>query len=159
MSNTLPRSGWRWVYMTDLGSANAKHVCDACGYVGLRYVHAITHDALPRFENIQKVGSYCADRLTQTVTASNHERSQKSLLNRRSKWLNRKWRLLMRYPEGHYLNTKGCCVRAFKSSDGWRWSITHQKSQLMYFDDHDYLTLEAAKLAAFDAFQKIPSLN
>lgn len=79
----MPRSGWNWVGVDDLGDLVG--TCELCG-TDIRYVYAISHSAW----GSMAVGTICCDHLTQTTEASEHHEEYLKMINARKRFVSSK---------------------------------------------------------------------
>jgi len=141
----VPHKGWTCTGIDDLGAPEA--VCEMCETQSIRYVHYMTH---PDYPEELGVGCVCAGYMEQDYEAARHrERSIKNAARRRSKWLNRAWKISAK--GNPYLNTDGFNIVLYKRSKQWSGIITNSETGDALHARRRYATLDEAKLAAFDA--------
>ena len=140
----VPHKGWTCTGIDDLGAPD--EICEMCEVQSIRYVHYMEH---PDYPDDLGVGCICAGHMEQDYEAArNRERSIKNAARRRSKWLNRAWRISAK--GNPYLNTDGFNIVLYKQDGKWSGTITNRETGERFNARRIYPTLDQAKLAAFD---------
>ena len=140
----VPHKGWTCTGVDDLGAPDS--VCEMCEKQPIRYVHYMEH---PDYPDELGVGCVCAGHMEQDYEAArNRELSIKNASHRRSKWLNRVWRMSAKC--NPYLNTDGFNIVLYKQGGQWSGSITNRETGQSFNARRRYATLDQAKLASFD---------
>ena len=142
----VPHKGWRCVDIEDLGEPDA--VCEMCETQEIRYVHYMEHTDYP---DILGVGCICAEHMEEDYDAPRRrERGLRNGAQRRSRWLNRRWRISAK--GNSFLNTNGFNIVIFqKSNRSWAGRIEDRESGEFIVSRKEYRSEDKAKLAAFDA--------
>lgn len=142
----VPHKGWRCVGIEDLGEP--ADVCEMCEVMTIRYVHAMEH---PDYPEVLGCGCICAGHMEEdTVGARLREDSFKASRVRRKKWLTRRWWTTQTGAD--YVNAGGFHVSVWPKHDGsFAALVEHRASGRTRYSKRRYDTMEAAKLAAFDA--------
>jgi hypothetical protein len=132
--------------MDDLGSVSA--TCEMCETQQIRYVHSMQHTDFPE---ILAVGCVCAERMEDDYLGpKRRERIIRSSAGRKRKWLTRSWKVSTR--GNIFINTDGMNITIYKKQNKrWAGRIEERASGRSVNSRFDYPTVEAAKLAAFDA--------
>ena len=140
----VPHSGWLCVGFYDLGKPIG--ICEMCGYQIIRYVHVMNH---PEFPGDIRAGRVCAGRMAgNPEEALKREQDHINMQKRRSYFIQRKWK---KSKKGNmYLNFMDINIVLVpdKYHEGfWKYMIDGKIS-------HAYISIEEAKLGAFDAVAK-----
>jgi len=121
-----------------------------CECVEIRYVHLMEHSNYP---GTLGVGCVCAEHMEgDYVGPRERENRLKNESRRRSKWLERKWR--MSATGVSFLNTDGFNIQVIEPEDskaGWMITIMRRGTYNRVRGRKRFTSPEAAKLAAFDA--------
>lgn len=148
----VPHRGWAFLYMDDLD--DAIHVCEMCRAARVRYVHYMRH---PEHPKPLAVGCVCAGHMEQDYEgAREREKEFISRMQRRAKWLTRRWRESGKHNE--FLNAYGFNVVVFPKSAGWAYRFQKRddyETPPPHFSPRLYPTRDEAKLAAFDALEEM----
>ncbi|WP_239025327.1 hypothetical protein [Rhodoligotrophos defluvii] len=123
-------------------------ICEMCELQEIRYVHHMQHADYPA---VLEVGCVCAEHMEDDYQGPRRrERNLKNAARRRSRWLNRYWKLSR---QGNpYINTDGFNITVFRRQDGaWGGRIEDRSSGQSITSRRRYGTEDQAKLAAFDA--------
>lgn len=151
--NDVPQKGWTCVDVIDLrpdtffeDGESKYEQCEMCGYERVRFIHIMSH---PEYDNELRVGCVCAEKMSDDyVGPRDRERRLRNKANRRAKWLDRAWRTS--YKGNHYLNIDQSNLVVFKRRDNtWGYGINGK------FSNWTYETQDQAKMALFDAFEKM----
>jgi len=153
---SVPHKGWELDTVIDLnldeGFVFGEYEdCEFCGQEQIRYVHLLSH---ADYSKTIRVGCICSERLTDDyVRPRRLERSLRNRASRRQAWLKKKWKLSRK--GNTYLKTKdGFHVGCFEAeSGGFRAWIGPRRGRLVH------PSIDAAKLAIFDALDKIRNRN
>ncbi|WPZ04554.1 hypothetical protein T8S45_03165 [Blastomonas marina] len=107
----MPRHGWNWVGVDDLGDLAGN--CELCG-TEIRYVYAIENAAW----GAMAVGTDCCDKLTQTREASEHHEKYIRMIDARKRFVaSKRWKVSA---DGtHYITQKGVHVEVREHDDGF----------------------------------------
>jgi hypothetical protein len=148
----VPHKGWRCIQVCDLqfeqGEDYVPEVCEMCGQENLRFVHFMQHADYGR---VVRVGCVCAEKMEcDRVNPKLREQQLVNRMARRSRWLNRKWRVSAK--GNHFLNIEACNVVVYPdkfNSGQWRFRISDGFDETTFSDDN-YATPDEAKLALFD---------
>lgn len=148
----FPHTGWELVGEDDLGEP--AHVCEACCSALCRYTYDLIH---PAFPGRITVGCVCADKLTETSTASERERTRINRAIRRKKWVTRKgWKLSAN--GNPTLKVKGARITLREEKpNGWIWLLQAPPSEFRVSTSY-FASAEIAKLEAFDTLYPEPGL-
>lgn len=132
----MPRSGWTWVGVDDLGDLVGE--CDLCG-TELRYVYAIEHAVW----GAMAVGTDCCDKLTQSTQASEYHAKYIKLVEARKRFVSStRWTLEV---DGSLsIMQKGISVRIIQVDDGIA-IVMNGKTGKLRFD-----SVLDAKIRAYD---------
>ena len=148
----VPHKGWTLKDVIDLHideccSYGDYEDCEFCGQEQIRYVHIISH---PEYSKIIRVGCICAEHLTNDyVKPREIENKLRNRAARRQNWLKRKWKFSQK--GSVYLKTKdGYHVGCFPVEEGKFKAWIGKRTGKLY-----HLTIDEAKLAIFDALEKI----
>lgn len=137
----VPHRGWIAIEVYDLGDLGA--ICEMCEVQEIRYVHVMKHPDHPDLE----VGCICAEHMSgDYVGPRRREADLKNRANRRKKWLSRRWKESR--SGNFFLNLGGRNLGVFAdpyTEGAWKWRIGSR------FDRRPHPSLDAAKLALFDA--------
>jgi len=142
----IPHKGWTCVYVEDLGAPDA--VCEMCELQEIRYVHHMQHADYPA---VLEVGCVCAEHMEGDYQGPRRrERDLKNAARRRSRWLERRWKVSR---QGNpYINADGFNITVFRKQDGtWGGRIEDRSTAQSITSRRRYETEDQAKLAAFDA--------
>jgi hypothetical protein len=142
----VPHRGWRCVDIEE--QEEQDHLCEMCEARLVRFVHVMEHDA---YEGVLRVGCICAGHMEEDlVGARMREAAYKNDRARRSRWLQRKWRVSAGGNE--FLNTAdGFNVVIYRTGRSWGARVEHRASGFQRTSKLRYATAEKVKLAAFDA--------
>lgn len=142
----VPHKGWRCVDIEELDEQD--HLCEMCEARLIRFVHAMEHDD---YDDVLRVGCVCAGHMEEDlVGARRREAAYRNDRSRRSRWLQRRWRLPAAGNE--YLNTNdGFNVVIYSNVAIWGARIKHHASGFARSLRLTYQTSDHAKLAAFEA--------
>ena len=142
----VPHTGWTCVGVEDLGSLAA--VCEMCEHQEIRYVHRMSHADYP---DEMAVGCVCASRMERDPEMpARRERGLRNTTNRRSRWLQRAWRISAQGNE--YVNTDGMNIAIFRRTGGsWGARLADRVIERKAMFIGPYGSADEAKLAAFDA--------
>jgi len=145
----VPHTGWRCIDIKDLGDRKPRLVCEMCEVVTIRYVHEMQHGDHP---DILYCGCVCAGQMEEDPDgARQREHLFRKRQTRRKNWLSRRWR--PDWPRGEYIDTSGFHVSVWTngSDGGYSARVEHLDTGRQRQSKPFYPTLDAAKLAAFDA--------
>lgn len=144
----VPHRGWRCTGIDDLGEPS--EVCAMCECVEIRYVHFMEH---PDYPETLGVGCVCAEHMEgDYVGPRERENRLKNESRRRSKWVDRKWRISSAGVS--FLNTDGFNIQVFEpegANKGWIITIMRRGTVDRIRGRKRFPSIEKAKLAAFDA--------
>ena len=153
----VPHTGWRCINIKDLGEREPRLKCEMCEVVAIRYVHEMQHG---EYQDILYCGCVCAGHMEEDlVGAQAREKAFKASSSRREKWLARRWRYTVEYDsEGRLNNAESVKAGGFdvsvwrrRDGSGWAAKVEHRDTGRRRYSERYYETMEAAKLAAFDA--------
>jgi hypothetical protein len=143
----IPHTGWVCVDVEDLGSPSM--FCEMCEVQEIRFVHTMEHRDYP--EPLQ-CGCVCAGHMEQDMAAA---RSRDGVLQaramRKDKWLERKWRFSQAGNE--FLNVMGYNVVVFQRGGVWAFRVLNRYTDDSLISRKPYLSMDEAKLRAFDAVE------
>lgn len=141
----VPHKGWSCVDVEDLGEPS--ETCEMCEVQEIRYVHVMTH---PEYPASVRAGCVCAGHMEGDLEAAKtRERVRRNASARRSRWLERAWRVSR--SGNPYLNTDGYNIVVYsEGTNRWRARITHRQTGAARTSRLAYGTADGAKLAAFD---------
>jgi len=145
----VPHTGWRCIDIKDLGDRDPRVVCEMCEVHSIRYVHEMHHDD---YRETLYCGCVCAGHMEEDPdSARQREHLFRKQQTRRKNWLSRRWR--PDWPLGEYVKTDGFRIIAWKNAvgDGYCARVEHRDTGYQRQSKLFYPTLDAAKLAAFDA--------
>lgn len=142
----VPHRGWVCVDIEDLGEPC--EICEMCEVMTIRYVHLMEHADYPE---ALRCGCVCAGHMEEDYAgARRREAAFKASRARRKNWLNRRWHRTL--TGGEYLNTDGFHVSVWPKYDGsFAAKVGCRASEQVRYSKRRYETMDAAKLAAFDA--------
>lgn len=143
-SREVPHRGWECVDVSDLASPTG--VCEMCLNEEVRYLHLMRHPLWPTTVQAGRVRAGHMEEDTEAPIA--RERQLRNRAARRTHWLSRRWRVS---DKGNpYLKVGDLVVTVFQLKKGerrGRWAFYAGETQ----SSSAYLSVEAAKLAAFEA--------
>jgi len=146
----VPKRDWYCTGGYDRGRDNLE-LCDMCASASVRYVHVMRHDAYP---DSLDVGCICAGNMEQDeVSAKRREADVRNRSARRARWPLRKW--FVSRKGNPTLRVLGCFVTVFRRGSSWGWLVVRRADNQKWFSTELYATEAAAKLATFDALEKI----
>lgn len=145
----IPHKGWICVDVIDrrldggpVDDADYA-TCQMCGNEKIRYVHVMEH---PGVEDRLDVGCVCAEKMTEDyVGPKKRETRLRNRAARRSRWLQRRWRVSAK--GNSFLNLQGHNLVAYPTKTR-RWGYRMDD----HFGSRTYATEAQAKLALFDDF-------
>lgn len=142
----VPHKGWRCVDIEELEEQD--HLCEMCETRLVRFVPVMEHDD---YDDVLRVGCVCAGHMEEDlVGARKREAAYRNDRSRRSRWLQRRWRLSAAGNE--YLNTNdGFNVVVYRKGVIWGARVEHRASGYARSSNLPYQTADHAKLAAFEA--------
>lgn len=150
----VPHKDWFCVDVEQLDEQ--EHVCEMCEVQLVRFVHVMQHTSYPQQ---LRVGCVCAGHMEGNLAAARgRETGFKNRLSRRARWLERRWR---RSSAGNeFINTNdGFNVVVFRNGSTWAARVEHRPSRYARRSKLPYDSVNAAKLAAFDAMLKLKHLQ
>jgi hypothetical protein len=143
--NDVPKRGWTCLNIADF--EEPCHICEMCEARDVRYVHTMWH---PDYYHELDVGCICAGHMEGNPAAARLREQDFIKRNaRRSKWLQREWRVS--YAGNSYLNVDGFNVVVYRRNDYWSACVKHRETGYKRFSQRRYATANQAKLASFDA--------
>ena len=117
-----------------------------CEHQKIRYVHFMEH---PDYSEGLACGCVCAGKMEEDyVAAKRREKKMKNVVQRRKRWLSRKWNISK--GGNDYIKTDGYLIVVFSKADEWSGTITNLATLEETKARKTYSTQDAAKLAAFD---------
>jgi hypothetical protein len=138
----VPHKGWKCVGLVDLGRG-VYQTCEMCGNERIRFVHKMQHSAEYR---PLAVGCICAERMSEDyVGPKQREKSLKSRVSRRERWLSRRWKISTK--GNPWIKTGIYHIVAYPFGNVFRLCIDGKMGT------RNYHALDAARLAAFDAVE------
>ena len=145
----LPHKGWNCIDVVDLradGETAEKtdySTCQMCGNERIRFVHVMEH---PNLGQNFDVGCVCAEKMSGDYEGpKRREATLRNRAARRTKWLQRKWRVSAK--GNSFLNVDGYNLGVHMNKfKRWGYRINTQ------FGVKTYGTEDEAKLALFDDF-------
>jgi hypothetical protein len=121
--------------------------CEMCGHYPIRFVHTLEHE---EWLSPVDVGCICAGHLTEDyATPQLREKELRGRAAARTRWLKRQWRISAKGNLWRRVNCRFLCVFYDPDGQGWRACIDQHFSQRIFPSE------TAAKLAVFDALQKL----
>lgn len=137
----MPRQGWNWVGVDDLGGLNGN--CELCG-TEIRYVYAIEHQDW----GAMAVGTDCCDKLTQTSEASDHHEKYVKTIDARKRFVaSKRWKF--RADGSHYIKQQGIYVEVREHHDGFGIAMNHIAGK------QRFESLLDAKIKVFDSIRSV----
>ena len=139
----MPHKGWRCFEVYDLAPpgrlGRSLGACEMCG-TEIRFAHLMTHTEWP---SPVTVGCICAGHMEgdRGVRARAREHGVKLRIDRRARWLTRKWKTSRN--GNPYLKAAGQLVVLFRKENGWGCKVGDVWGE-------SYPDVVAAKFAAFD---------
>ena len=104
----------------------------------------------PEYPDRLRVGCVCAEHMEQDyVRPRERENRMKNVARRRKSGSCRIWNISAQ--GNSYINTDGFNIVVFRSRGGWCIRITNRSTDKQQDGRRAFLTIEAAKLGAFDA--------
>jgi hypothetical protein len=147
----VPHRGWSCVDVEDLGEPSM--VCEMCETQAIRYVHHMEH---PDYPDVLECGCICAGHMEgDYARAHDREKRMRNAAQRKSKWLDRDWRVSDRANE--YINVAGYNAVVFPRDGVWGFRVLNRATGAMVIARKPYPTEDAAKLRAFDAIEWMKS--
>jgi len=142
----VPHKGWHCVHIEELDEQD--HLCEMCEARHVRFVHVMEH---PAYRELLRVGCVCAGHMEEDpVGARRREAGFKNDRNRRTRWLERTWRISAAGNE--FLNTNdGFNVVVYAKGAIWGARVEHRATGYHRTSRLPYGSADDAKLAAFDA--------
>jgi len=148
----VPHKGWILEDVIDLRFDEDRAFgdydnCEFCGQEQIRFVHILSHSG---YKDKIRVGCICAEHLTNDyVNPRRREHALRTKSSRRDRWLTRSWKISAKGNE--YLNTRdGHNVGVFEVQGGrFKAWIGNKRGTI------EYTTSDKAKLAIFDALEKM----
>jgi hypothetical protein len=144
-SPSVPKSGWRCVGITDLGTPS--RVCDMCQVMHIRYAHTMHHQASGQ---TLVAGCVCAGHMQGDLAcAQGNDTWLRNRAARRLRWTRRRWRTSR---SGNPCTTsEGMTLTVFRQGAGWKGVVSDpDRPASRAFTDRAYLDQEEAKTAVFD---------
>lgn len=136
----MPTAGWEYIGEDDLGDLIGS--CDYCGS-SLRYAHSIFHAKWGYIE----VGCLCADKLTNTIEASEYEEKRRKLATRLRRFLDSpRWRI---HDNLNFIELDGYKIKIWDNGSYFKIQIFHKGYPIN--SNRKYRTLEEAQSQAFEA--------
>ena len=142
----FPRRGWSCIAVVDLVKDGIK--CEACRSTIIRFAHVLSH---PDVDDRLKVGCICAGYLIgdMGMARAGDERAR-ALAGKRARWATRRWR--MSRSGNWWIEHEGAVITVFKHEDRFCASVRGGTVAEARVLGTDHASIEAAKLAAFDAW-------
>lgn len=141
----VPHKGWQFRSLEDLGDLVG--TCEMCETQSIRYVHYMEH---PDYGDVLGVGSVCAGNMEEDYAAAQErERQAKSTTNRRTRWMQARWRESAR--GNPYINRNGSNIVVFRRSNRWAYRIQDRQTEQSW-GESGFSSEDEAKLAAFERF-------
>lgn len=145
----VPHKGWSFVDIEDLGEPDK--ICEMCESRLIRYVHYMEHLDYP--ERLG-VGCICAENMEQDYVAPRlREKKLRSAARRRANWARRIWMISQK--GNLYMNVGKFNLTAFSTEDEkgryWKLRVANRVTGHSQFGRRRFPSVEAAKLAGFDA--------
>lgn len=145
----IPHKGWNCIDVIDLrgdgaGSDETSYeTCQMCGHEKIRFVHVMEHTDQ---EDSLRVGCVCAEKMSgDYVGPRQREAKLRNRAARRTRWLQRKWRVSAK--GNSFMNVDGYNLGVhMNQSKRWGYRIESR------FGMKTFATKDEAKLALFDDF-------
>jgi hypothetical protein len=141
----VPHKGWSCIDIEDLGEPSK--TCEMCETQPIRYIHHMQH---PGYPEVLCCGCVCAGHMEDDYTeARRRENTIRNAGARRSRWLQRNWRLSQ--TGNPFLNADGYNIVVYPAGEEWKFRVTNRKTNYFINSRKLLATTDAAKLRAFDA--------
>lgn len=143
----FPRTGWKWIELTDAAATLKPSEYPSCAYCDqpkIRYVHTLGND---NYANGIEVGCVCAVILLQgDQRAVKFEKELRRKVDRRAKFPRRSWQVLQ---EGQmrWITLDGIDVAVFREGDKYRPEVDGTKLA------ETFSTIEEAQWKCYDEVQ------
>lgn len=146
----VPHKGWVWKDSYDAFDDGDYVTCEMCGQERVRYVHIMEHESY--FEEL-KVGCVCAEKMSDDyINPRGREKDLQKRAGRRKNWIKRSWK---ESTKGNpKIKAKGYDVVIFPDKVG-RYGIGAFKDGQKHFASKKFLTVDAAKQAAFNFVEEL----
>jgi len=143
----VPHRGWRCLDIED--NEYQQDICEMCETQEIRFIHVMVH---PDYDKELRVGCVCAGHMEENlVGARDRETRFKLQLQRKTRWLSRKWRVSRK--GSAWLNYKGFRVIVYAKTGGWGATIADRGNEYLRHAKLTYKTDAEAKLASFRALE------
>lgn len=154
----VPHKGWTCIEVEDLQVAEG--TCEMCGRESIRYVHHMEH---PQYTDSVAAGCMCAEKMeddysseSRPSAAKQREATLRNAASRRGRWPKlQSWRTSKK--GNPWIKKDGLIVTVFSAGDRFKFSIKASAGDKTYFSARFYPTVDAAKLASFDALTLLQS--
>jgi len=145
----IPHKGWTCIDVVDLrgdgsdADETSYETCQMCGHEKIRFVHVMEHTDQ---EDSLRVGCVCAEKMSgDYVGPKQREAKLRNRAARRTRWLQRKWRVSAK--GNSFMNVDGYNLGVhMNQSKRWGYRIDSR------FGMKTFATKDEAKLALFDDF-------
>ena len=145
----VPHKEWQCCGFTDLGAV--LETCEMCETRSIRYVHYMEH---PDYGAVLGVGNVCAGNMEEDYTApEEREKRARSIADRRTRWMNAKWRTSSK--GNSYINRNGFNIVVIRSFGRWRYWIKESEGERSW-SKSGFASEDRAKLAAFECYVELP---
>ncbi len=145
----VPRKGWQFRDFEDLEDLSG--ICEMCETRPIRYVHYMEH---PNYDEVLGVGRVCAERMEEDYTTPRErERRAKSKFDRRTRWMNAKWKTSTK--GNSFMNRNGYNIVVSRRYQRWGYLIREREGTGSWRKS-GYDSEDEAKLAAFECFVDLP---
>jgi len=145
----VPHKGWQCVDIEDLGEPQIE--CEMCESQTIRFVHHMEH---PDYSGSLAVGCICAGHMEGSVAAArDREVTMKSRSGKRTRWLNRVWKISAK--GNPTIKADGFRVTVYKRGQGYGATIATVDGLSVQHARRTFPTLSQAKLAAFDHITRL----
>jgi hypothetical protein len=145
----IPHKGWRCIGCHDLGGPTG--ICEMCGKESIRYEHYMVHHD---YKDTLTCGCVCAEQMeNDPLRPKLRESRMKSKAGRRSRWIQRKWRISA--GGNAFVNVKGHNIIIFQFKKGasiGKWGYRINRGDEGEFGKEIFETSDEAKLGAFEEF-------
>ncbi len=144
----VPHKGWQFIDFEDLGGLDG--TCEMCETRRIRYVHYMEH---PDYDEVLGVGRVCAEKMEEDyVAAQQREKRAKSKVDRRTRWLNAKWRTSAK--GNSFINRNGLNIVVYPSFRRWGYQIREREGERSRRQS-GFASEDDAKLAAFECYVEL----
>ena len=145
----VPHKGWKCIDIED--AEEPIQICEMCESQAIRYIHHMQHKKYP---DVLSVGSVCAGNMEQNLArALGREELMKSRVQKRKRWLARKWKVSKKGND--FIKTDGFVITVFKKGKLWNGHVIQEHGPYEAYSRKSFPTSDRVKLAAFDLVTRL----